>query len=281
MGFFSDFVRDPVGTSIGTVNDVVIDPIVDTVGDIYMDVRDPLEAAAVVVGNYYFPGSSIITSKLVSDGAKEQLNTPEFRLANLGAGAYGAYDGNFANYGFNSAPEAEAAYLDDVATEEAYAKAAEQAAAENAAAGYGATNAEIAAATNAMATGGVTFKQALDGVRAGLLVNSLTGDPLGLAGDTGGGGGGQTGFAQVPIPAEWKSPTYAPSSAPIDLSTIFRDQNMLGGTQWQGLPTQQPNISFNDIFAAGQQQTPMGTPVDINQIVSSILGQAATSQKLA
>jgi hypothetical protein len=110
-----------------------------------------------------------------------------------------------------------------------------------------------------------------------LLVNSITGDPLGL-GDSGGGSGstGPTGFAQVPIPAEWKSPTYAAPSAPIDLSSIFSNQNMLGGTQWQGLPSQR-NVSFNDIFAAGQQQTPMGTPVDINQIVSAILGQNATS----
>jgi hypothetical protein len=142
----------------------------------------------------------------------------------------------------------------------------------------GATEAELAQAKAAMTSNGWTLKQALDAVRAGLLVNLITGDPLGLNGGGGGGGGGTgtTGFAQVPIPAEWKSPTYAAPSAPIDLSSIFSNQNMLGGTQWQGLPSQR-NVSFNDIFAAGQQQTPMGTPVDINQIVSAILGQNATS----
>jgi hypothetical protein len=145
----------------------------------------------------------------------------------------------------------------------------------------GATEAELAAARAAMASNGWTLTKALDAVRAGLFVNAITGDPLGLAGEQPSGGGGATGFAQVEIPAEWKSPTYAAPSAPIDLSSIFSNQNMLGGTQWQGLPTQQPNISFNDIFAAGQQQTPMGAPVDINQIVSSILGQTATSQKPA
>jgi hypothetical protein len=148
---------------------------------------------------------------------------------------------------------------------------------------YGdATPAEITSAKTAMAAKGLSFKDALDYVRAGLFVNAITGDPLGLSGDTGGGGGGGgfTGFEQVPIPAEWRSPTYAASSAPIDLNTLFTNMNLLGGTQWQGLPTQQPNISFNDIFAAGQQQTPMGTPVDINQIVSSILGQNTASQKL-
>jgi len=134
-------------------------------------------------------------------------------------------------------------------------------------------------------SGGMTFKDAVDMVRAGLLVNALTGDPLGLGGDKpsdqpGPGTGGTSGFARVPVPAEWKSPTYAPIAAPIDLSTIFSNENMLGGTQWQNLPMQR-NVTFNDIFAAGQQQTPMGSPVDINQIVSSILGQAATSQKSA
>jgi len=249
----------------------------DVVGDLYMDVRDPLEAAGVVVGNYFFPGSSIITSKLVSKGAQEQLNTPEFRLANLGASAYGAYDGNFANYGFNSAAEAESAYLNDVATDEAYKQAAEQAAAENAAAGWGASGSEVAQATDIAAKTGVSMKEALSYARMGLTANALLGDPLGLGGGgQQGGTSGQTGFAQVAIPEEWKSPTYTAPSAPIDLESIFSNQNMLGSTQWKDLPSQR-NLTFNEIFASGQQQTPMGTPVDINQIVGSILGQTATS----
>lgn len=146
--------------------------------------------------------------------------------------------------------------------------------AEEAATAAAATPSQVAAAKAAgMST--------LDYLRGGLLLNSLTGDPLGLAGEQPSGGTGSTGFGIVPIPKEWQVPTYAQSDAPIDLNTIFSNQNMLGGTQWQGLQAQQPNVSFNDIFAAGQQQTPMGTPVDINQIVSSILGQAATSQKPA
>jgi hypothetical protein len=146
---------------------------------------------------------------------------------------------------------------------------------------YGdATPAEITSAKTAMAAKGLTFKDALNYVRGGLLVNALVGDPLGLGGSQPTGGGGPTGFEQVPIPADWRSPTYAASSAPIDLSSIFTDQNLLAGTQWQGLPQQQ-NVSFNDIFASGQQRTPMGQPVDINQIVSAILGQNTASQKPA
>jgi len=136
--------------------------------------------------------------------------------------------------------------------------------------------------TPAVAAGvskGLTFAQAADLARAGLLVNAITGDPLGLSGG-GQGSTAPTGFAMVPIPEEWESPTYAASAAPIDLNSIFSNQNMLMNTQWKDLPSQR-NMSFNDIFASGQQQTPMGTPVDINQIVSSILGQAATSQKPA
>jgi hypothetical protein len=146
----------------------------------------------------------------------------------------------------------------------------------------GATTAEIAAAKIEMAAKNLTFKDALNYVRGGLLINSLTGDPLRLGGDTGGGGGGggSTGFAQVPIPADWRSPTYAASSAPIDLSSIFTDQNLLGGTQWQGLPQQQ-NVSFNDIFASGQQRTPMGQPVNINRIIDSITGQNTTNLNTA
>ena len=291
MGWLRDFVSDPIGTTLGTVNDVIIDPVVDVVGDAYMAIRDPIEAAATIVGNYYFPGSSIITSHLVSDGAKEYLNTPAFRIANLASSMYGASDGNYSNYGFNSASEAEAAYqadLEAVNPPELLGEAGGNTfALDTAQEGLiplgdaaGVSAAEVTAAKTAMVEKGLTFSQAMNYVRGGLLVNALTGDPLGLGGSKpSGGGGGATGFDQVPIPAEWRSPTYSAPSAPIDLSSIFTDQNLLAGTQWQGLPTQQPNVSFNDIFASGQQQTPMGNMVDINQIVSSILGQNTASQK--
>lgn len=65
----------------------------------WTDIRDPLEAAAVVAGNYILPGSSLLTGQLVSEGAKEQLNTDLGRVANLAAGVAGGYQGNTANYG--------------------------------------------------------------------------------------------------------------------------------------------------------------------------------------
>lgn len=120
---------------------------------------------------------------------------------------------------------------------------------------------------------GLTFKEGLDAVRAGLLVNALTGDPLGLGGDTGGGGAtAPSGFAQVPIPEGWKSPeyTYTPVQN-VTFEDLFPGVS-LQGTQWQNMPQAQ---TFNQLFAAGRQ-TPMGSPVDLNQIVGSILGQSTT-----
>jgi len=84
--------------AIEGVGDIVGD-VVEGVDDIYMDVRDPLVAAAVIGGNYVLPGSSLITSQLVNDGAQEILNSDMGRLANLAAGATGGYQGNLSNYG--------------------------------------------------------------------------------------------------------------------------------------------------------------------------------------
>jgi hypothetical protein len=124
------------------------------------------------------------------------------------------------------------------------------------------------------AASGVTLKGALDTARAGLLVNALTGDPLGLSDTGGGGASAPTGFAQVPIPEDWKSPTYTYSPVQnVTFEDLFPGVS-LQGTQWQNMPQAQ---TFNEMFASGQQQTPMGSPVDINQIVGSILGQSATS----
>lgn len=66
---------------------------------LWTSLRDTLESAAVVAGNYFLPGSSIVTSNLVSEGSKDQLNSTVGKLAQLGSGGYGAFEGNLANYG--------------------------------------------------------------------------------------------------------------------------------------------------------------------------------------
>ena len=222
----------------------------------------PLEAAALVAAGYYYAPEI---------GA---WMTPE------GSAIAGTEAGTTAGAATLTAEEVAAqtaaaqAAAEQLAAEQAAAIAAENAAWDAAAIDL-ANSASPVFATSAAAAG-LTFSEALNAARAGLLINAITGDPLGLSDVS---GGDQTfansGYAVVPVPTEWKSPTYATSAAPIDLESIFSNQNMLGGTQWQDLPSQR-NMSFNDIFAAGQQQTPMGTPVDINQIVGSILGQTAT-----
>lgn len=64
----------------------------------WTDFRDTVEAAAVPVGNYFLPGSSLVTSQLVSDGAKQKLNSDFGNLAMLGSGVAGGIDGNMSNY---------------------------------------------------------------------------------------------------------------------------------------------------------------------------------------
>ncbi|CAB4130783.1 hypothetical protein UFOVP128_30 [uncultured Caudovirales phage] len=75
----------------------------------WTSLRDSVEAAAVPIGNYFLPGSSLVTSQLVSEGAKQKLNSDFGNLAMLGSGIAGGANGNMSNYGslgemFNSAP---------------------------------------------------------------------------------------------------------------------------------------------------------------------------------
>lgn len=65
----------------------------------WTELRDTLESGAVLVGNYLLPGSSLVTSQLVSEGSKNQLGSTLGQLAQLGTGGYGALEGNLANYG--------------------------------------------------------------------------------------------------------------------------------------------------------------------------------------
>lgn len=64
----------------------------------WTELRDTVETGAVLAGNYFLPGSSLVTSKLVSKGSQDQLNSDLGQLAQLGTGGYGAYEGNLANY---------------------------------------------------------------------------------------------------------------------------------------------------------------------------------------
>ena len=67
--------------------------------DLWSRLRDTVESAAVVAGNYFLPGSSLVTSQLTSEGSQNQLNSPLGQLAQLGSGGWGAVEGNLTNYG--------------------------------------------------------------------------------------------------------------------------------------------------------------------------------------
>lgn len=336
------------------------------------DLRDNLEAAAVIAGNYVLPGSSLLTSKLVTEGAQENLNTDAGRLANMVAGTTGGLEGNMANYGkvgeavgLTGAPTEAGSVpsgaesvpsvtppvtppsggtslldysmptangglglqatpaLDGTLSSGLAAPAGgslggglgltasaagnltsmggAQGLTANAAGGgtlsAGGVNTGLftpenlyqgtGSITNTGSSGGggggtnLTPAQVIKAIPLVTTVNALVGDPLGIQPKVPTTIPTPTGFGIVPIPEGWRSPTYSQGAqTPIDLNSIFSNQNLLTGTQWEGLPNQR-NLTFNDIFAAGQQSTPMGNPVNLNNLVSAILGQTSTSQKSA
>jgi len=55
--------------------------------------RDTAESVGVLAGNYFLPGSSLVTSNLVSEGAQNQLNSTVGQLAQLGTGGAAFLDG--------------------------------------------------------------------------------------------------------------------------------------------------------------------------------------------
>jgi hypothetical protein len=65
---------------------------------LWTDLRDTAETAAVLAGNYFVPGSSVLTSHLTSQGSQNQLNSGVGKLAQIGSGGYGATEGNLANW---------------------------------------------------------------------------------------------------------------------------------------------------------------------------------------
>ena len=66
---------------------------------VFKSLRDVGETAASLVGNYYLPGSSLITSHLVSKGAQKALGSPVGQIGQLATGGFGTSAGNLSNYG--------------------------------------------------------------------------------------------------------------------------------------------------------------------------------------
>lgn len=65
----------------------------------WTSIRNAFQTVAVVAGNYFLPGSSLVTSKLVSKGSQEQLSSTLGQVATMASGVYGGSVGNLSNYG--------------------------------------------------------------------------------------------------------------------------------------------------------------------------------------
>ena len=74
------------------------------------------------------------------------------------------------------------------------------------------------------------------------------------------------GFDIVPVPTEWKSPTYNQTFTPIDLDSIFKN---LQGSQYQW--KSRPDITGGAF---------MGSPVNISDIVNKIMSAELTPTKM-
>lgn len=55
----------------------------------FNSIRDAIESAASLAGNYLLPGSSLLTDNLVSKGSQQQLNSPLGEIAQFASGAAG------------------------------------------------------------------------------------------------------------------------------------------------------------------------------------------------
>ena len=56
----------------------------------WTSLRDTVESVASVAGNYFLPGSGLVTSQLVSNGSQQQLGSTLGQVAMLGSGLAGA-----------------------------------------------------------------------------------------------------------------------------------------------------------------------------------------------
>jgi len=66
---------------------------------LWTKIRDTVESGAVVAGNYFLPGSGLVTSNLASSGSQDQLGSGLGQLAMLGSGVAGGLNNQFSNYG--------------------------------------------------------------------------------------------------------------------------------------------------------------------------------------
>src|ERR1035437_7129209 len=65
----------------------------------FTDIRDAVESVGSIAGNYFLPGSSLLTGPMTSKGSQAMLGSPLGQIASLGSGVAGGFSGNLSNYG--------------------------------------------------------------------------------------------------------------------------------------------------------------------------------------
>lgn len=88
----SEFFFGGLGSFIGNAYNNVVKPLTPILnaGNGFNAVRDSAEALGSLAGNYFLPGSSLLTSQLVSKGAQNTLNSPVGQIGQIGTGLAGA-----------------------------------------------------------------------------------------------------------------------------------------------------------------------------------------------
>lgn len=61
-----------------------------SISNLFVPIRDAVESAGSLAGNFLLPGSSLLTNSLVSKGSQKQLHSPLGQIANIGTGLAGA-----------------------------------------------------------------------------------------------------------------------------------------------------------------------------------------------
>lgn len=150
--------------------------------------------------------------------------------------------------------------------------------------GSGGFLSDVAGTTGATATTGTTGTTGTAGT--GITPGKIL-DAVKIAGVVAGIGGsvtdtGQTGFDIVPVPSDWKTPTYGQITGPVQgLAPInFGSRELLRGTQWekyinpiQPAAVQSPQTGMNYNQLINTLQGGQGGSLTLSDIISGIQGQ--------
>lgn len=120
---------------------------------------------------------------------------------------------------------------------------------------------------------GLTLGKALDAAKLAAIVGGVTGAATNNP--------AQTGFDVVPVPTDWKTPTYGQTGAYPGLKPIdFGSRDLLRGTQWEkylnpaptlAAPMQPMGMGYDQLV--GALQGGQGGNLTLNDIISGIQGQ--------